>query len=82
MKRIDDDKAARAATARDSKTFGAKNSFIASGPGTSDASGTGISDYRRGGFFVAGFGRRTSSPPQFGQTDFIALLHSGQNVHS
>jgi hypothetical protein len=27
-------------------------------------------------------GRRTSSPPQFGQTDLIASLHSRQNVHS
>jgi hypothetical protein len=27
-------------------------------------------------------GRRTSSPPQFGQTPFSALVHSPQNVHS
>ena len=27
-------------------------------------------------------GRRTSSPPQFGQIDSIASAHAGQNVHS
>ena len=27
-------------------------------------------------------GRRTNSPPQFGQTAFIAFVHSRQNVHS
>jgi hypothetical protein len=27
-------------------------------------------------------GRRNSSPPQFGQTAFIASVQGGQNVHS
>jgi hypothetical protein len=30
----------------------------------------------------AGRGRRTSSPPQFGQTWLISPAHAGQKVHS
>jgi hypothetical protein len=46
--------------------------------------GTAVIDprYNKGGSAFAGRGRRTSSPPQFGQMAASEFVHSGQKVHS